>query len=431
MPTNNETANGLTPEQQQALFNFFNQRGLLNQDGANAGTVNTGGASPLDGRLLERFTRNNGAGTSVNVNYQDVDLASALNSFFQNLNIGGGGAGGGGGNERSLENLLSGLVQSDAQNPQNPQLDPRFADQAQQLDNLIASLESLPQLDEQTQATLDRLRERRLNSFEAASKQRQGDLLARLFGSGVQQSTIAGEAGAEFTKQEALGRDEILNSLDQVGLQLRAQQGQYELQKLQERRGLLNDEQQAALGELGIQTQAIQAERDRRANLLDNIFNRRTQRSIASLQARTSTQNNLVNAFVSNLASERQYQADVKRIDADTSLGRSSLDAQNAASRRQSQASTIASLATLAIGIAAIASDERIKDDPVEVETLPGNIKVYEWSWVNGGKGRGAIAQQVEQQCAYCVFEANGLKIIDTAALTRYIDKAKKKERDD
>ncbi len=216
-------------------------------------------------------------------------------------NAGGGGKKSSGGGKSGLfESPLFGQEKSaveialeqktleDINSPDTPpSLDPAYQQRLdEQLERLRLLAEGgLPSLDEQTQQELDTIYNSRRTELDAQFQRERDTLIAQMFGSGAQQSTIALEEGGRVL----LNRDILANqiSAEQAGTSLGLRQARQQnlTQSILTEIGVREADRAAGLQELNLQTEVANAERNRIASLFDSLSQQRTSTNIAGIGA--------------------------------------------------------------------------------------------------------------------------------------------------
>jgi len=407
-----------------------------------------------EGRVRPCAENERGLGFFESIQPGIINFINALGGAGSNSG-GGGGATGTTGSEgqasgagqpqnvQALRDLLTTLVSQAAQDgPPTFQLDPRFAEQFGLLNQEIAnSAGKLAELDDEAKADFAAQEQARLAEVDEQAKTARDQLLTRLFGSGVQQSSIAASQAGQFAADVARVRQQVRGDIAGQRLQTRQFLSQQNIAGLQLRANLLAQEQSAALQELGINADAVNAERTRNARLLSDILGFETQERTAIRTAQIGANAQIRAAQIAADASKfaarlgagtdlvglqlqrelgllsrdtalRQLDLERRGQDVDVQIARISAEAANRESRRRSRAQLLGSLGALALRFAFF-SDERLKQDITPVGMI-GKLKLVSFRYI-GKQSRhlGFIAQDVLKHVSGAVHSICGFYAVD------------------
>lgn len=375
-------------------------------------------------------------------------------------NLQGGGGGGGGGNQinsttqgeqinQQILDLFSQIVSQDAQNPHQISIDPRFQEQFADIQQQIADQQGqLAQLDPETREQFQAMLRQRQADFDQQANQQRDQLLTQLFGSGVQQSSIAASRAGQFATDRARGRDAIQSDVFGQELETRQFLTSHGLQSLQTRANVLNAEYQGALQEAGINAELINQQRQRNAGILTDALGFSAQRDTARIGANAQiasarigaqsriqaaqigaraqseaarlgfatdtyrTQTAIEQFFRSQAQQESQFD---RRLRLDQELGFSSLSQADRARQDAQQQQTLSTFASIALGLAVL-SDMRWKCDASVVGTV-GPLSVYEYRYIGSSDVFvGLSAQEVQHHYPGNVVDNDGVLMIQNRA---------------
>lgn len=348
---------------------------------------------------------------------------------------------------------LEGRIQGYVDNPLAA--DPRWQNALFDLNQEIAARGGrLADLSDEDAARLESMTQAERDAAGYSYDRAQEQMVAQLWaGAGGPQSSIA----LDQTRQQAMERSIAMGQIEAAGnqrnLDLRTELAAQFLQSA----GIRSDTL-ARGGDLNLQDVALQqAERDRTTDLYAMARDQATRRTesarsavefdrdaairrsqIAADRAASRMQYNLGMSelmykdqwFQQEQAFNRdRFREDIRQFDLGFGLDRQALaqnqyqynrEARNA--RRQQTLSTLTTL----VGIAAMFSDERLKDHIVEIKApveLVRQLRGVTWDWLEdipGGANAGVIAQEVESVFPQAVvtLPKSGAKVVNYAALT-------------
>jgi hypothetical protein len=203
----------------------------------------------------------------------------------------------GGGGEAALTKKLEAEVAKDIQDNTVLKLDDKFSEEA---DALRATLEEsrgkLASLDPETAASLDTQQAAREALLERRFSSEKDTLLGRLFGSGIERSTIAGRVGGQLLGDQGLVLQQSQAAHEANVLSTRLGLTEQNLQNLGMQSGILSDERQGAIADLQLQAQQISDARNRRAGLLTGAYDRRSREQVAQIGADAQVKSSRISA---------------------------------------------------------------------------------------------------------------------------------------
>jgi hypothetical protein len=383
---------------------------------------------------------------------------------------GGKGGGGGGGGSKSLNqtdiltedvpvgndvlsdpNVAEGLqdyITTTLQEDPNKiyELDPGLADEAASLRaQMLEAGGDLADLSPEDQAEFETMLTAELAMSERGFETMKNDFLTRMFGSGTEQSTIAGDIGGRLVGDQQLVEQQIraANAGQQLGMrQFLTQNKMGALGMASEN---LNQTRMAELQRLGL----VSADRASQMGLSSNVFGALSDAQSRIAQARLSADAELKSASMQANATVKAAKAQANAMVSSARIGaaadkyatRATLATQmygmNQADKQfgyeldykyyatdsqtliaQQQMPTmgdkllgVVSAAAGMAGGAAMMSDRRLKTDIV-----PKGAG-YTWRWIMGGYGEGAIAQELELVAPHAVITVRGVKMVDYGRL--------------
>lgn len=378
------------------------------------------------------------------------DLFNDLNSVLggKGGKGGGGGSGGAGGSSSTtgtvgeaqtndLAKFLADLLKGQGGDAPSFQLDPKFAEQFAALQQALQDSQGkLAELDPATLDAFQAQKKARLGDFEAEANKAQNDLLVRLFGSGVAQSTTAASQAGDFAASKARGADAITADIASQELQTRQFLTQSNLQNLQVQLDALNNEQQGALAELGIQADTVTKYRQQNVSLLSDLLGYQTQRDVAKTSADAQIKAAQIGARASTDAAKFGFISDLYRtqigqqqffltygqnedqftrqLNLDAELGFKASSQADRAARNAERQQQLATLAAIAI---AAFSDRRLKHDIVFIGYLE-DIPVYTFKYFGSNvRHIGTMAQDVLLSNPSAVSVESGAYVVNYALL--------------
>jgi hypothetical protein len=344
--------------------------------------------------------------------------------------------------------MLTQLAATQAsEGPPSFNLDPRFAEMFAGLQREAAAQSGqLAELDPAARADFERQEAARLAAIQEEADTGRDQLLTRLFGSGAQQSTQAASQAGDFATSVARAQDQARGDISGQRLQTRQFLTQQNLANLQLRFDGLAAEQQGALTELGINADAVNAERNRNSRLLSDVLGFETQErtalATANIGANAQIRSSQIAAGASRFGARLQagttlaglgLQREMGLLNRDLGLRELALgqrgqdiDRQiaqetgaraDSASRRAARAQSTASLASLAIGLATLFSDERLKQD-IETVGWFGPYRLVSFRYLGKAVRQiGFIAQQVREVLPSAVTQHAGYLSVDYARM--------------
>lgn len=356
-------------------------------------------------------------------------LNQQIQDFIDSLNLTGeeeveGGGGGLGGLVDKIDTFLQGGGGggSGKQDPIIAQLNDQLNDILLQLKDL-SETGALPDLDEETKAQLDTILEQRLGEAEFTAETEQSQLIAALFGRGIQESTFAIRAATDLTEAQERIRQGILAQDAALRLDFRQSARDAILASLNLMGSILTSQQQVRLGELGIAAEKFIATRNQQASILGALISRDATIRAATISSATQLKLGEVEAMLSGLElmqrgilggeeirlGEEGLRLQEKEINLQAQFNQQQL-------RQQRRDSFLALLGTVALGFAK-ASDRRLKKNIRYIGSLFG-LRFYRWSWTIKTKmpAFGLIAQDLPK--GY-LKKVNGFYFINVVSLLR------------
>lgn len=389
---------------------------------------------------------------------------------------GGGGGGGGGGISRFLQEHLTNYntalgndplssllpqVLSDAQDTSVLSADPRWQE------GLFALQQELQQrggrladLDPETAAQLDAMMAAERGAVEGQIRDANEQVLARAFGSGLQQSTVLGDATSRVAGQSAELMRNVVASDAGRRLNLRTELADQYLRSADLRRATLDSGGSMNLQDIGLQADQISDQRNRRASLLEGSMNRALEQVQMARSAQEFSRDLGLRRWQTQVDAElqrrglglqrqellykdkwfgleqafreREFQEGIRQYNLGYGLDRDALERgiyEN--NRARSDANRNAWLSTAAVLISAF-SDGRLKEDVAPIASREALAKVLKlrpvtWLWREDvpylGSTAGFVAQDVAKVLPRVVHEApvGGMLTVDYGAVTPYL----------
>lgn len=374
----------------------------------------------------------------------------------------------------AYENALRDKVLNDLDAPGGA-LDPKYQDELDALRDEAAQYSDgkLPTLDDESSAEYDEILAAQRGELDMARQDAQDDWLLRAFGSGGQRSTVAGEAAGRMLYGLEQTHRQLLSDDAQRRLDARAGMADRIMQNLGFRAEIAGQQANIALQEFGIQTEERTADKNRRASLLDSVYNRRSSERIATIDADARIKSSRIAASATVKSAEYGYKGALAHASAitesarlganaamfgdrkrfrlgkmqmregarqfdvgigyqdqwhsqDLALEREKLQYQNqwqrdanSTSRQNALLGAIGS----GIGMFAAFSDQSLK---VDVRVLPSSlerldsIQGYQWKWLGSENAldAGVLAQEVEKIMPEAVMVTpEGFKVVNYTAV--------------
>lgn len=377
-------------------------------------------------------------------------------------------------NGSDYENKLRSKVLEDI-DAEPEKLDTKYQDELSALKDEAAQYKDgkLPTLDEETSGEFDEMLAAQKGELDMARKDAQEDWLLRAYGSGGQRSTVAGEAAGRMLYGLEQTHRQLLSDDAQRRLNARADQADRIMQNLGFRAEITGQQAQIALEEFGIRSQERTADKNRRASLLDSVYNRHSAEKIAKIDADARVRSSritaaatvksaeygyrgdLAHASAARYASELGYEASIfgdrkrfrsQQLDRrqqarqfnteldfrkvvhgdEMALEREKLQYQDKWNREANSAAmkqAIIGAVGSGLSMAAMASDVRLKTEivrlPHALEDLQ-QIKGYQWKWLGSDSAieAGVLAQEVEKIIPTAVHDTpEGYKMVSYTAV--------------
>jgi hypothetical protein len=341
------------------------------------------------------------------------------------------------------------------------ELDPALAEEAESLRaQMIEAGQNLADLDPETAAAFEQEIAHEIAMSQRGFEVMKDDFLVRMFGSGTEQSTMAGDIGGRLVGDQALTEAGIRSQgamrklgarqfLTQTGLQSlgMAQEG-LNAQRMAElqRMGLISQDRMGQMQLAGTtfgalsdaQSRLAQARLNADAELKSSWEQAQATIKAAKAQASAMVRSSKISAAADKYATratlasqmygysqaDKQfgYELDYKYYSAENQFKIAEMQ-QPTGFDRAMQAVSAASGMTQAVMSGgtknAAGSDERLKDNIVRlpVEVLPG-VPLAHWTWKDSGNfAHGVIAQDLQKVLPEAVIDNNGVLFVDYGRL--------------
>jgi hypothetical protein len=238
--------------------------------------------------------------------------------------------------EAKLKAELEAKVQADTNADPRVFEDP-YKDELDDLKGQAADLGKgpLPTLDEETAGSFDTMLEAQKGELEMARKQQQEQLLLRMFGSGGQQSTVAGEAAGRMMFGQEQTHRQLLADDANRRLAARAEMADRMMSSIAFQAQVAQGQQQTALSAFGIEVQQAESAKDRAANMLDSLYGRRSNEAIAEVGAAAQIKSSKISASAQRYSADRSLEGSLAHAAASRyatsmqfELGKMGLDAE-------------------------------------------------------------------------------------------------------
>lgn len=267
---------------------------------------------------------------------------------------GGGGGGGGGGDGNmgvpdpdltidfqnpELRAELVRQMMEDIKNSDALALDPKYGAQSEALRQRAEEIRGkLVALNPEDEESLNAMTEADLALAQRNFDQRSREVMAKLFGGGVERSTMALDQGGRLLGDQALVESQITAAGHQRNLGMRQFLTQEQLANLSFQESSLSNERNAALADIDLQSQQMKANRDRNAATFASIEQTQAQRDTAEIQGRASITQSRIGAAAQVRSSAIQARAQVQAAGIQASATKYAASVQAAAQRADSYA---------------------------------------------------------------------------------------------
>lgn len=185
---------------------------------------------------------------------------------------------------------------------------------AAELDDLKAQAAELgegplPTLDEESAGEFDEMLDAQEGELDMRRKEEQENLLLRMFGSGAQQSTIAGEAAGRMLFGQEQTHRQLLADDASRRLNARADMADRIMNSIAFQAQVAGDQSNRALSAFGIEVQQEESAKDRASSMLDSLYGRRSHEKIAKIGADAQIKSSQISASASRYGADRSLEA--------------------------------------------------------------------------------------------------------------------------
>jgi len=181
----------------------------------------------------------------------------------------------------------------------------------------------LPTLDDETAADLTTQLEAQKGELDMRRKQEQEALLLRMFGSGAQQSTVAGEAAGLMLYGQEQTHRQLLSDDAARRLGARAEMADRMMNSIAFQAQVAQGQQQVALSAFGIEVQQAESAKDRASSMLDSLYGRRSSEKMAKIGADAQIKSAGISARASMYGADRSL--DAAKVHAGATMGAAQL----------------------------------------------------------------------------------------------------------
>jgi hypothetical protein len=205
-----------------------------------------------------------------------------------------------------LEDKVSGDLDADPK-----VFDDQYKDELDDLKGQAADLGKgpLPTLDEESAESFDTMLEAQKGELDMRRKQEQENLLLRMFGSGAQQSTVAGEAAGRMLFGQEQTHRALLADDAQRRLGARAEMADRMMNSLAFQAQVAQGQQSVALQAFGIEVQQEESAKDRASSMLDSLYGRRSAERQQKMAADAQVKSAGISARASMYGADRSLEA--------------------------------------------------------------------------------------------------------------------------